>query len=126
MAIIPKVRMTDESSVDNWLTVGRLAMELKAPDQAAPYFQKAVELAPANPDARLQFGVALVVIRQFEAAARELADAVRLDPKSAPGFAYLAYAEQQLGRTDLARGHLASALALDPNDPMAKLLASMR
>jgi hypothetical protein len=43
---------------------------------------------------------------------------------SAPAFAYLAYSEQQLGRTDDARAHLRSAIALDPNDPMAKLLAA--
>jgi tetratricopeptide (TPR) repeat protein len=123
-SLIPKIRLTDESSADDWLSVGRLAMELKVPDQAAPFFQHAVGLAPANADARLQFGVNLVVLKRFEDAARELSEAVRLDPKNAAGFAYLAYAEHQLGRIDDARAHLRSALALDSNDPMAKLLAS--
>jgi tetratricopeptide (TPR) repeat protein len=123
IAILPKIKMTDESSVHDWLTVGRLGMELRAPDQAAPYFQRAVALAPANADARLQFGVNLVVLKRFADAARELSEAVRLDPTSAPGFAYLAYSEQQLGRIDDARRHLGAALALDPHDPMAHSLA---
>lgn len=124
--IIPKIRMTDESPVEDWLTVGRLAMELKAPDHAAPFFKKATELAPSNAEARLQYGVALVVLKRYDDGARELAGAARLNPQSAPAFAYLAYAEQQLGRTDQARTHLAAALAIDPNDPMARLLASIR
>jgi tetratricopeptide (TPR) repeat protein len=122
IAILPKIKMTDESSVEDWLAVGRLGMELKAPDAAAPYFQQATTMAPGRADARLQYGVCLVVGQRFDDAARELTEAVRLDPRTAAGFSYLAYAELQLGRTDQARTHLAQALALDPNDPMARQL----
>lgn len=122
--ILPKIRMTDETFVEDWLAVGRLAMELRAPDAAAPYFQKAVELSPGNADARLQYGVSLVVLTRFDLAARELEDAARLDPKSAAAFAYLAYSELKLGRMDAARSHLATALSLDPNDPMAQSVAA--
>jgi tetratricopeptide (TPR) repeat protein len=122
IALLPKIKMTDESSVEDWLTVGRLGMELKAADAAAPFFLKATTMAPARADAHLQFGVCLVVIERFADAASELTEAVRLDPKNAAGLAYLAYAELQLGRLDQARTHLAAALALDPNDPMARQL----
>jgi tetratricopeptide (TPR) repeat protein len=126
IAVMPRIRMTSDQSAENWLTVGRLGMELKVPEQAVPYFQKAVELAPGNAEARLQLGVALVVLKRFDDAAAELTEAARLDPKSAPALAYLAYSEQQLGRLDASRLHLGAALAIDPNDPMARLLASMR
>ena len=125
-AILPKIRMTEDATIEEWLTVGRLGMELKTPDAATPYFQKAVELGPGNADARLQLGVNLVVLKRFADAARELSEAVRLDPKAAPGFAYLAYSEQQLGRMDDARTHLRAALSLDPNDPVARALSSIR
>lgn len=125
-AVLPKVKMTTESRVEDWLTVGRLGMELKSPDLAAPYFQKAAELAPGNGEARLQFGVSLVVLKRFDDAARELTEAARIDPNSAPALAYLAYCEQQLNRLDAARQHLNAAMAIDPNDPMVKLLASIR
>lgn len=121
--LISKIKMTDETRVEDWLSVGRLAMELKVPEQAAPYFKTATELAPGNADARLQFGVALVVLKRFDEAAVQLSEAVRLNPKLAPGFAYLAYADQQLGRIDEAKTHLREALAIDPNDRMAALLA---
>lgn len=123
IAIYPKIRMTEDSSVEDWLTVGRLGMELRIADKAAPFLQKATELAPQNADARLQFGVSLVVLNRYDAALLQLAEAVRLKPGSAPALAYLAYSEQQLGRLDDARAHLKEALAADPNDPMAKLLA---
>lgn len=121
--LISKIKMTDELRPEDWLSVGRLAMELKVPEQAGPYLQKATELAPTNADARLQFGVALVVLKRFDEGAQQLSEAVRLNPKLAPALAYLAYAEQQIGRLDEARAHLRDALAIDPNDPMAKLLA---
>jgi tetratricopeptide (TPR) repeat protein len=124
--VLSKITLSDASPAEDWLAVGRLAMELKVPETAVPFFQKAVQLTPGNADARLQLGVSLVVVRRFSDAAVELTEAVRLNPKAAAGFSYLSYAERQLQRFDQAQRHLQMALALDPNDPMAQMLASMR
>ncbi len=123
VAIIPKIKITDDTTVADLLNAGRLAMELRAPALAAPWFEKAIEIAPTHADARLQFGVCLVVLNRYESAVDVLTDAVRLNPRSAPALGYLAYSEQQVGRINDARTHLAAALAIDPNDPMARLLA---
>lgn len=120
VAAIPKIKMSDESPVEDWLTVGRLGMELKAPAVAAPFFQKATELAPNNADARLQYGVSLVVLTRFADAAQELSAATRLNASNAAAFSYLAYSELRLGRVPAAKAALSRALALDPNDPMAR------
>jgi len=52
--------------------------------------------------------------------ARELGEAVRLDPRNADSLSGLALCELKLGRTADARAHAAAALALNPDDPLAK------
>lgn len=122
-ATIEKIRITDDNTLEDLLNAGRLGMELRVPQHAAPLLQRAIEIAPTSADARLQFGVCLVVLGRYTEAQEVLTDAVRLNLKSAPAHAYLAYADQQLGRMDEARKHLGEALAIDPNDPVARLLA---
>lgn len=123
-AIIPRITMTADNTQDDWLRVGRLAVKAKAPAAADPFFQQAVSLNPGSADARQQYGVNLVVLNRFADAARELGEAVRLDPRNAASFSYLAYAEAKTGRIAEARQHLAAALALDASDPMALQLAA--
>jgi Tfp pilus assembly protein PilF len=55
-------------------------------------------------------------------AARELTEAVRLDPRNPDALAQLAFAELALGLTDLARTHTAAALAIDPSHALARQL----
>ncbi len=115
-----------DSDPDAWLRVGRLATELHAPDVAEPFFRHAAGLRPAQAAARQQYGLNLLVLHRYEAAARELGEAVRLDPRDADGLARLAYCELELGRMDDARMHVAAALALNPRDPLAvRLLAAI-
>jgi 4-amino-4-deoxy-L-arabinose transferase-like glycosyltransferase len=124
-AVIPKIRMGDEASQDDWLQVGRLASELHAPAAAEPFFRHAVEMNPNQPGAREQYGLDLLLLNRFEYAAREFTEATRLDPHSATSLSHLAYAEAKLGRLPEARRHATAALALDPADPMALQLAAV-
>ncbi len=125
VAVIPKIAMGEESSPDDWLRVGRLAAELNAPNVGEPFFRHAVEMKPDASEARQQYGLNLLVLGRFDDAVRELADAVRLDPRNAASLSHLAYCEAQLNRLTDARAHLAAALALDPADPMAVQLAAV-
>ena len=110
---------------ESWLRIGRLAARAKAPDLADAYFRKAVELRPDAASARQQYGLNLLVLKRFDEAARELTEAVRLDPRNADSLAHLAYCELQTGRAAQARAHVAAALAIDPNHPLANQLRTV-
>lgn len=122
--VIPQIQIGDDRGAGDWLLVGRLAMEVRAPAAAEPYFRQAVTLAPDSADAHLQYGVNLVVLGRFADARRELGDATRLDPQNASAFAYLALADLQLGDSTSARTHAAMALRLDPAEPTARAVAA--
>jgi Flp pilus assembly protein TadD len=123
-AVIPQIQIGDDRGAGDWLLVGRLAMEVRAPAAAEPYFRQAVALAPESADAHLQYGVNLVVLGRFADARSVLGDAVRLDPRNASAYAYLALADLQLGDTTSARTHVAAALRLDPAEPTARAVAA--
>jgi tetratricopeptide (TPR) repeat protein len=110
-----------------WLRLGRLAMEVKAPDVAEPFFRHATEMRPDLARARQQYGLNLLVAGRFDEALRELSEAVRLDPRDPDSLSHLAYAEAKLGRRAEARAHAEAALAIDPNDQLAReLTAALR
>jgi tetratricopeptide (TPR) repeat protein len=112
----------DDAEVDAWLQLGRLAADVQAPDVGERFFRRAAELRPDLPAARLQYGLNLLVQKKMADAARELTEAVRLDPRNPDALAQLAFAELALGRTDLARAHTAAALAIDPSHALARQL----
>ena len=62
-----------------------------------------------------QLGLNLLVLDKFDEAARELADAARLDPRDADSLSHLAYCEIKIGRAADARAHALAALALNPD-----------
>jgi Flp pilus assembly protein TadD len=90
---------------------------------AERFFRRAVELRP-DAAARQQYGLCLLVERRFDEAARELAEAVRLDPANADSLSHLAYCELALNRAADARAHVRAALSLAPDDPFARQLAA--
>jgi len=121
---LKRITPADNGDPESWLRLGRIGMEVKAPETAEPYFRRAVAMAPENAAARQQYGLNLLVLRRFDAAAEQLAQAARLDPRDADTMAHLAYCEAQLGRAADARTHVAAALAIDPNHPLARQLAA--
>lgn len=124
-AVVPQITIGDEAPVADWLRVGRLATEAGAPAAGERFFARAIAMAPADADARLQYGAALLVLSRFDDAIRELGESVRLDPRHAAALSHLAMAEAKTGRLDNARTHVRAALALDPDDPMARQLAAV-
>ena len=122
--VIRRITLPDDTDPEVWLRFGRLASEVKAPDAAEPFFAQAVRMRPDQASARQQYGLNLTVLNRFDEAARELNEAVRLDPKDADSLAYLAYCEVKLGQTDAARAHVRAALAIKPDHPLANQLAA--
>ncbi|HYN10216.1 MAG TPA: tetratricopeptide repeat protein [Vicinamibacterales bacterium] len=122
--VIRRIRLSDDSDHELWLRVGRLATEVKAPDAAEPFFRHAVGMRPDQASARQQYGLNLLVLGRYEEAARELAEAVRLDSSNADTLSHLAYCELKLGRPADAAIHAGAALALDPDNPLAKQVAA--
>jgi tetratricopeptide (TPR) repeat protein len=123
-AVLKGLSPGDSRNPEAWLKLGRLAMQAKAPDEAARLFKAAVALAPAQAGARLQYGLSLLVLNRCDEAVPELAEAMRLDPRDAEAPAHLAYCEITLGRPADARAHAAAALSLDPNHALARQLAA--
>ena len=118
-AVVPRIRLADTESVEAWLRLGRIAHQAREPGIAEPFFRRAVELRPDLASARQQYGLNLLVLGRVEDAARELTEAVRLDPRDSDSLAGLAYCEMQLGRVAEARAHATAAIAINPSDPIA-------
>ena len=77
-------------------------------------------MRPDRADTRQQLGLNLLILEKFDEAARELAEAARLDPRDADSFSHLAYCELKIGRAADAQAHALAALALNPDDQLAK------
>lgn len=121
-AAAARVQPADAQDVEAWLRLGRIAMQAKAPRVAAPFFHRAVLLRPDLAAARQQYGLCLLVAQRFDEAVRELAEAVRLDPRNADSLAHLAYSEAALGRSTEALAHARAALAVEPDNTVARQL----
>jgi Flp pilus assembly protein TadD len=106
-----------------WLRLGRLSARTEGPASADPFFRRAAALAPAQASARQQHGLNLLVLHRMDEARVELREAVRLDPSDVDSLAHLAYCEIKLGDVETARRHVRAALALKPDDALARQLA---
>lgn len=122
--VIRRISPGEDVDVEAWLRLGRFAVEVNAPDVAEPFFRHAVQIQPGSAAARVQYGLNLLVLKRFDEAARELGEAVRLDPRDPDALAHLAYAEISLGRPADARAHISAALAIDPTHAIARQLAA--
>jgi tetratricopeptide (TPR) repeat protein len=125
VAALRRIHPAESADAETWLRLGRLAMESKAPETAQPFFEHVARMQPNDAATRQQYGLNLLVLNRFEDAARELSEAVRLDPRNVDSLSRLAYAETRLGRSADARRHAQAALAIDPNDPLARQLAGV-
>jgi Flp pilus assembly protein TadD len=124
-AALRRIQPADSADAEAWLRLGRIAMEARAPEVAEPFFRHATAMQPADAATRQQYGLNLLVLNRFADAARELSESARLNPRDADTLSRLAYAEAKLGRTADARQHALAALAVDPNDPLARQLLPM-
>jgi tetratricopeptide (TPR) repeat protein len=118
-AVAARVRLPDTESVEAWLRLGRIAHQGQDPALAETFFKHAVAMRPDLAGARQQYGLNLIVLGRMADAARELHEAVRLDPRDPDSLSRLAYCEMQLGQAADARAHAAAALAINPGDHLA-------
>ena len=119
-AAIRRINPAASEDAEAWLRLGRLAAQVHAPDVAEPFFRHAARMRPDLAAARQQFGLNLLVLNQLDEAARELAEAVRLDPRDPDSLSHLAYCEFKLGRAADAGVHARAALGFNPGDELAK------
>jgi tetratricopeptide (TPR) repeat protein len=77
-------------------------------------WQTTVEARPANPRARLTYGIELLTQRRYREAEAQLRESVRLLPTSAPAELNLGIALCSQDRTLECLGHLETAAKLDP------------
>jgi tetratricopeptide (TPR) repeat protein len=117
---IARINPARTEDVEPWLRLGRIATEARAPEVAERFFRHAAESRPDFANARQQYGLNLLVLGRPEEAARELSEAVRLDPKNPDSLSGLALSELKMGRLTDARAHAAAALALNPDDQLAR------
>jgi hypothetical protein len=106
------------------LGAGRAA---STPASGEPFFRRGTELLPDDGDARLQYGLNLLLLKRFEDAEVQLSHAVRLKPRDADAHAHLALAVLSLDRPADAQVHAARALAIQPGHRLAQsVLAAVR
>jgi tetratricopeptide (TPR) repeat protein len=117
---IRRINPPNPDDPEAWLRLGRLAAQVRAPEIAEPFFRRAVGLRPDQAATRQQLGLNLLVLGKFGEAAQELGEAARLDPRDSDTLSHLAYCELKTGRPKDARTHALAALALNPEDPLAK------
>jgi Flp pilus assembly protein TadD len=123
--VLARIAPGPDDDAEVWLRLGRLASGVKAPEVATRFFEQAVAMRPGQASARQQLGLNRLLLGRVEEAARELAEAVRLDPRNPDSLAHLAYCEVKLGRPDDARVHTDLALAAAPDHPLALQLRSI-
>lgn len=108
---------------------GTLAMRSKNLSVALKEFGQAVEMAPDNPRARLNFGAALAQSGQVDRAVEQLEEALQLgldaDNRSKTHF-NLGVLERMAGRPAVAQEHLRQALRWNPrNQPAQQMLDAL-
>jgi tetratricopeptide (TPR) repeat protein len=122
---LQRINPGDKATAETWLRLGRIGMEAHAPEAAERFFRHAVEMRPDLASAHQQYGLNLVILGRFDDAARELSEAVRLDPRDPDSLSHLAYSEAKLGRMADARAHVEAALAIDPSNQLARQLMAL-
>ena len=116
-----------DAPVGKLLDIGRLAMELQAPDVAEPFFSRAVEAAPDSPQVHEQLALAQVVRGRYQEASDRFKGVIGMNPRASDSLAGLAMCEASLGRSKDALAYAESALRIDSAQPLARqVIANLR
>lgn len=95
------------------LEAGKALVEVDEPAKALPFADRAVVLAPQNPEARVTRGNARFALGEYRAAAEDAKAALRLDSKSEPAKALLKFSETRLA-------DMASRVKLPPKGSLVR------
>jgi len=118
--VLERVHPAREDDAERWVALSKLAMQLQAPRMTQTFARKAISVRPDLAAAHGQLGDGLNLEGKWADAARELDEAIRLDPRSAAPHIGLAVADANMGRLADARLHVEEALRLDPRSESAR------
>jgi tetratricopeptide (TPR) repeat protein len=120
--VLQRVRPAREDDAERWVALGELAIQLQEPPLVETFSRKAISARPDFAAAHDQLGVGLNLEHRWAEAARELEEAIRLDPRNPAPHIGLAVAEANVGRLAYARLQVEEALRLDPRSEQATRL----
>jgi predicted Zn-dependent protease len=118
--MLRQVRPARDDDAERWVALGQAAIQLREPGLAETFARKALAARADFGAAHAQLGAAFNLQGRWNDAARELAEAVRLDPRDPTPHIGLAVAEAGAGRMANAHLHVDEALRLDPRSEPAK------
>jgi tetratricopeptide (TPR) repeat protein len=99
--------------------LGRVLCELGEHTEAVPHLRRAIALAPEDRRIHLALVAALWGTYDVEATQAACTEALRLAPNAAEFWAYSGYCQAELGRFAEAAECNRTAIALNPEDPVA-------
>ena len=107
----------DPQSVEVWMNLGRVRLQLEQAESASKAFQRAIVLDPVNPAAHAGAGESLAMSGRYD----EAENCFRLALQRAPGdpglIVYIARMMDARGESERAEQTLRDALASDPTQP---------
>ncbi|WP_417516543.1 tetratricopeptide repeat protein [Minwuia sp.] len=110
-----------DAAAQVWAQAGAVWLQGQEDALAAEAYGKAIALDPDDPRLHLDLAHVLAAQKRFDAAASEVAAALKLDDLLADAYALQAMLLRRANRLDDADAALANALALDPAQPMARM-----
>ncbi len=119
-ARLERLSLPPDTDAASLLAVGTMALQLRRPDLALRFLDRAVAADPGMAALREKRGLALAMVERPEDARADLEEAHRLDPASASICLNLAVLDAQQGRIDAARSLAREALRLQPDYPQAR------
>lgn len=124
--VYEKAIRTGLDEADAYFMLGKSLKQSGKAKLALPYLQRAAEMAPADIEIRLAYGILLAEMELFEEAGKELAFIIELDEKNADAHYNLGvlYAVST-DRKDDALYHLEKAFTLEPEHTQARYIFDM-
>ncbi len=101
-------------SIEAWLNLGRVRLQLEQVESASKAFQLAIALDPVNPAAHAGAGESLAMAAQYAEAETCFRRALELAPNDPGLIVYIARMMDARGETERAEQTLRDALASDP------------
>ena len=90
-------------------------------DESVSLLTKAISLSPEDADIRRQLGLLLTRVGRFEAAEKQMKDAINQDPENPDGWAYLVNLYNKWGKSDMAEKTTIDGLLKCPTSPALNL-----
>jgi tetratricopeptide (TPR) repeat protein len=101
--------------------IGEAYTNFNKPQEASLYYQRAIELAPANLEFQNKLGAALILIGKLLEAEKLYANLVLQDPKFASALSNYGYCLLLQNKIDAAENYFDLALRIDPDLELALL-----